>query len=336
MEGKMKNPEWFNKLKPYAKPDPYRSFLYAASSIVPYLLLLGIMFLLLMSGYPYWMVLSVSLLAAGFYIRTFMILHDCSHSSFVRSDKTSSILGHVCGVLTFTPFYDWQKSHGIHHASVANLDKRGTGDVWTMTLKEYRDAGKWKRLLYRLFRNPFFLFVFAPIFLFLIVYRFPQESTRKKELFSIIITDSVLIMIIVAAYFTVGIKNYIAVQLPVLFIATSAGMWLFYVQHQFENVYWARKEDWTLSRAALEGSSYYKLPGVLRWFSGYIGYHTLHHLNPRIPCYNLKNCYNNVPDLHETVPVTLLTGLRSLRLHLWDEDAGRLISFTEAGHKIKS
>ncbi|MFH0975968.1 MAG: fatty acid desaturase [Spirochaetota bacterium] len=332
----MNRPEWFDKLKPYANHDIRRAVFYILTSFVPYLAIVAIMFLMLMRGYPYWIILVVSIFAVGFYVRTFIIFHDCSHTSFINSKKICTILGLFCGVLTFTPFFDWQRNHGIHHATVSNLDKRGTGDVWTMTLDEYKASNFRVRLSYRLFRNPIFLFIIAPVFLFVIVYRFPQKSTRKKDYFSIIFTDIILVFIVITMHYTVGIKNYIAVQLPVIFIATSVGVWLFYIQHQFEDVYWAHGEKWDLISAALKGASFYNLPGALSWFTGNIGYHNLHHMNPRIPCYNLRRCYNEISELHYKPPITLKTGFKSLRLHLWDEETGRLISFKDAHRKMKS
>ncbi len=326
----MKRPEWFDKLKPHAGSDNASALYYISTSVIPYLSLLVVMFLVLRRGYPYWTVLILSVFAAGFYVRSFMIFHDCAHGSFMKSKRISFFLGHLCGVLTFTPFFDWQRKHGIHHATVSNLDKRGTGDVWTMTLDEYRSSHLIRRLLYRLFRNPVFLFLIAPVFLFVVLYRFPHKSKRKQDYFSVAITDVMLLLIVIAAHFTVGINNYIAVQLPVVFMATSAGVWLFYTQHQFEGTYWARGKDWDRIRAAIQGASFYDLPGPLRWMTGNIGYHNLHHINPRIPCYHLKKCYDEITELHDKVPLTLKTGFRSLRLNLWDEGSGKLISFSEA------
>jgi acyl-lipid omega-6 desaturase (Delta-12 desaturase) len=327
---KMKKPDWVDKLQPYAESNTINSLLYVLTSIVPYVTLVVIMLLLFHRGYPYWIILLLAVPAVGFYVRTFMILHDCSHSSFVTSKLISYLLGHLCGFITLTPFFDWQRNHGIHHATVSNLDKRGTGDVWTMTVKEYLSTDVIGRMQYRFFRNPFFLFGIAPTILFCIMYRFPQKSTRRKDYFSIVITDAVLAGIILTAHYTIGLKIFFAVQLPVVIVAVSIGMWLFFVQHQFENVYWARNVNWDLVSAAIKGASFYKLPEVLRWFSGNIGYHNIHHLKPRIPGYNLKKCYDNVPELHDIKSITLLTSLKSLHLHLWNEDTLKLVSFKEA------
>jgi omega-6 fatty acid desaturase (delta-12 desaturase) len=294
------------------------------------------MFFLLKLKFPYWSVLLVAIPAAGFYIRTFRIVHDCSHSSFLNSRKLGFVLGHFCGIITLTPFFDWQRNHGIHHANVANLDKRGTGDIRTMTFQEYASAGLLSRVHYRCYRNPFFLFLIAPPLLFAVLYRFPQKSTRRRDYFSIAFTDVILVLIILTVHHTVGLSTYFAAQLPIVLIATPIGMWLFYIQHQFKNVYWAHQENWDLITAAVYGASFYKLPGLLRWITENIGYHNLHHLKPRIPCYRLKQCYDNVPELHYIEPITLATGFRSLHLHLWDEKTKKLISFKEAKQKIKA
>ncbi len=332
----MKKPSWISKLEPYAKSGPWKSFFYTITTFIPYFAILSVMFILQVKGYPYWLILLLALAATGFFTRIFIILHDCCHGSFVKTSRKNNILGHISGFFTFTPFFDWQKNHAIHHATVANLDKRGIGDVWTMTFDEYKDASVAKRRFYRFFRNPFFLFVLAPVFLFVVMYRLPQKSTGKKGVFSILITNIVLAGFIIAAYFTVGIKNYIAVQLPIAVLGTSTGMWLFYVQHQFKNVYWAHKEDWDINKAAMNGSSFYKLPWPLPWFSGNIGYHNIHHLKPRIPSYNLKKCYDEIPELHYIIPITLLSGFKSMRLHVWDEETKKLISFRDANKKVKS
>ncbi len=326
----MKRPEWIDKLEKYQEPNFIISTWEIVTSFVPYFALLTLMYLLMRAHYPYWLVLLVAIPAAGFMVRIFIILHDCSHNTFFKNDWVCSVVGYICGVITFTPFWDWQRSHGLHHATVARLDKRGFGDVWLMTTDEYRSASTLQRLKYRIYRNPFFLFLIGSISIFTLLYRFPSGSTRKRELLSILITDAAIAGIFVAAYFTIGIKTYIAIQLPVLWIADIAGVWLFYVQHQFGNAYWAHDDTWDFYSGGLKGSSFYKLPGILRWFSGNIGFHHVHHLRPRIPNYFLKKAYEEVPELQQKEAITLKTSLKSLSLRLWDDKTRQMVSFKTA------
>lgn len=326
----MKRPEWLDKLEKYQEPNLILSIREVATSFIPYFALLAIMYLVVKNDYPYWLVLLLAIPTAGFMVRIFIILHDCSHNTFFKNDWVCTVLGHICGVITFTPYWDWQRSHGLHHATVSRLDKRGFGDVWLLTVDEYRKASFGQRLKYRIYRNPFFLFIIGSVSLFTILYRFPSKSTRKRELVSILIINAALAGVIVAAYYTIGITTYIAIQLPVLWIANIAGVWLFYVQHQFEDTYWAHDDTWDIYVGDMEGASYYKLPGILRWFSGNIGYHNIHHLRPRIPNYFLKKAHDEVPELLNKEAITLRTSLKSLSLRLWDEKTRRLISFRTA------
>lgn len=326
----MKRPEWIDKLEKYQEPNFITSTWEFISSFVPYFALLTIMYFLIKEYYPYWMVLLVAIPAAGFMVRIFIILHDCAHNTFFKNDWVCTVFGYICGVITFTPFWEWQRAHGLHHATVVRLDKRGFGDVWLMTVDEYRSASFWQRLKYRIYRNPFFLFFIGSISLFAILYRFPSRCTRRREFISIMVTNAALAGIIVAAHYTIGIKTYIAIQLPVLWIANIAGVWLFYIQHQFENVYWAHDDVWDFYTGGLRGASFYKLPGILRWFSGSIGYHHIHHLRPRIPNYFLKKTYDEVPELQQKEAITLWDGFKSLSLRLWDDKTKRLISFKTA------
>ena len=325
----MKRPEWNVELKKYAQPDVKKSMVQLFTAIIPYLTLLTVMYLIMSNGYSYWIVLLLSILAGGFLVRIFIIFHDCAHQSFFNSKPACEVVGNICGILTFTAFADWRRAHATHHASVANLEKRGVGDVWTMTVDEYLSSTKLRRFYYRAYRNPLFHFFIGPLFLFLVVNRFPGKYSKKKEFISIIFTNLMILSIVITASFVIGIKNYIAIQLPTVFVAGSIGVWFFYIQHQFANVYWAHNENWDPFKAAMEGSSYYKIPEVLNWFSGHIGYHHLHHLNPRIPNYNLKKCYDNIPELHEVVPITLFKGFKSIFLQLYDENQKKLISFSK-------
>lgn len=326
----MKRPEWIDKLEAYQEPHFFTSMWEIFTSFAPYFALLALMYYLMRANYPYWLVLLVAIPTAGFMVRIFIILHDCSHNTFFKNDWVCTVFGHICGVITFTPYWDWQRSHGLHHATVSRLDKRGFGDVWLMTVEEYRNASKWQRLKYRIYRNPFFLFIIGSVSLFAIIYRFPSASTRARGWISIMITNVALAGIIVATYFTIGIKTYIAIQLPVLWLADIAGVWLFYVQHQFEDVYWAHDDTWDIYVGDMDGASFYQLPAILRWFSGNIGYHNIHHLRPRIPNYFLKKAHDEVPELLKKEALTLRTSLNSLFLRLWDEKTKRMMSFKTA------
>ncbi len=323
----MNRPEWLKKLKIYQQPSINKATIELLTSFLPFIVLLAVMIIMLLYGLPYWSIIPIIIIASGFMVRTFIILHDCGHNSFFKSKRANTIWGHILGVVTFTTYHEWQKGHNIHHGSVANLDNRKGGDVWTITAQEYKDMSTFNKLIYRIFRNPLFLFTIAPPFSFLVLNRFPSKTTPKKAIPSFIITNLLIIGIILAFLFTIGIKYYLIVYLPVVVLAAIVGVWLFYIQHQFKDVHWFNDDEWDIVKASLYGSSYYKLPSVLRWFTGNIGFHHIHHLNPRIPEYNLKQCYDNVSEVQEVKPVTLLYSLKSLFLRFWDEKAKQLISF---------
>jgi omega-6 fatty acid desaturase (delta-12 desaturase) len=232
----------------------------------------------------------------------------------------------ILGVLTFTPYQHWKHHHAVHHATAGNLDKRGVGDVKTMTLAEYVEAPWWQRLGYRIMRNPFFLFMIGAPLVFLVTHRFWAPGSSKRERWSVIFTNLALLALFLILGGLFGFKEVILVQAPVLILATAVGVWMFYVQHQFEGVYWERKEQWSFVRAGLQGSSFYKLPPVLQWFTGTIGFHHIHHLSPRIPNYFLEPCYKANPAF-QIRPLTLLGSLKSATLHLWDEAEGKLVGF---------
>ncbi len=231
----------------------------------------------------------LAILAGGFLVRIFIIFHDCGHGSFFQSRRANDILGFVTGVLTFTPYYHWRWQHALHHASSGDLDRRGMGDVWTLTLREYLEASRWKRFAYRVARNPLVLFTLGPLFL-LMVHRFCSPNAGRRERNSVHLTNLALLAVAIGLSLLFGVKAYLLLQLGVLLAAGIAGVWLFYVQHQFEGVYWERSQEWDYATAALQGSSFYKLPKVLQWFSGNIGFHHIHHLSPRIPNYHLEKC----------------------------------------------
>jgi omega-6 fatty acid desaturase (delta-12 desaturase) len=275
----------------------------------------------------FWLVLPLAPLAAGFLVRIFIIGHDCGHGSFLRSRRANDLLGEIAFALAFTPYGSWRYQHSVHHASAGDLDRRDLGDVWTLTAREYVNASWRKRLGYRLYRNPPVLFLLGPLFQFFIASRFPRKRATRRERAGIIRTNIILAAVLGVASVTIGIKEYLMVQMPIMVFAGTAGMWLFYVQHQFEGVYWERHERWDYVRQALQGSSYYRLPGVLRWFSGNIGFHHVHHLSPRIPNYLLRRCHEEQELFREVTHLTPVAALRSLRHRLWDEDRRRLIGF---------
>jgi omega-6 fatty acid desaturase (delta-12 desaturase) len=267
--------------------------------------------------------------AAGFLLRIFMIFHDCCHGSFFRSRRANRIVGYAAGLLTLTPFEKWQRSHAEHHATVGDLDRRGSGDVWTLTVDEFLAAPAWKRLFYRVFRNPFIMLGIGPGLLFVIGNRWPSPGASRRERFSVHFTNVGIAVTLGVAHFTVGLPIFLMTQLPTFLLAATAGVWLFYVQHQFEDVYWERRPAWEPLRAALEGSSYYKLPRALQWFTGNIGLHHIHHVQPLIPFYNLQRCQTAVEAFHAVPPLTFRDSLRSLRLRLVDEAERRMVSWAE-------
>ena len=320
-------PTWRADLAPYARPDRHVAVWQVVNTFVPYFALWAAMITTIAMGLPLWVTLILAVPAALFFMRIFIFFHDCGHGSFFASPRANRLFGYLTGILTFTPYYDWSSSHAKHHATTGNLDKRGTGDMWTMTVAEYRAAPWYRRLAYRVFRNPAVLFTIAPLILFLILQRLPGRDDKPRDRRSVWITNAAIAAILVVAALTIGLRAYVLIQLSIMLVAGSIGVWLFYVQHQFQGVYWARGAEWDFVRSAMEGSSYYKLPRVLQWFSGNIGLHHIHHLQPRIPNYHLQRCYEEVPAMQAVKPVTLRTSLKSLFLNLWDEEKQQLVSF---------
>ncbi|GDX39788.1 fatty acid desaturase [Armatimonadota bacterium] len=321
--------DWYRALTKYEKPHSGKAGWQLFNTFVPYITLWAIMVYMLQHGVPYWQVLPLALLASGFLVRIFIFFHDCGHGSFFSSRTLNRIVGYICGVLTFTPYEEWRLAHAGHHAHAADLERRGEGDIWTMTIEEFQAAPKRTQLAYRFYRNPLVLFVFGPPIMFMLLSRRPHKGADKRERMSIIITNLAILAILGLASVTIGLRAYLMIQIPVMGIAAIIGVWMFYVQHQYTGVYWARHDEWDPMRAALEGSSYYKLPKIFQWFSGNIGLHHIHHLRPRIPNYNLQKCYNEVPVFQEVKPITFWKSLAYMGLHLWDEKNQRLISFRE-------
>ena len=316
---------WRRIVLQYQKPSRWRALWQIADTIVPYGMIWYFMYLSL--SVSWWLVLPLALLAGMFLVRVFIIFHDCGHGSYFKSRKANDVVGFVTGLLTFTPFYQWRWDHAIHHATSGHLDKRGTGDLWTLTVQEYLESSRWRRFAYRLARNPVVLFVIAPLVVMVFKQRLPTRNADKRERLSVYWMNAAILGMAAGLSLLFGLLPYLLIQLTVLAVAGSIGFWLFYVQHQFEGVYWERAEQWEYATAALKGSSFYKLPKILQWFSGNIGYHHIHHLSARIPNYNLERCHKAHLMFQQVKPLTLAGSFRTLALRLWDEQHRKLVGF---------
>ncbi len=277
----------------------------------------------------WWLTLALAVLAGGFLIRIFVILHDCGHGSLLPSRLANDVIGFLAGVVTFTPYRYWCSAHARHHATTGDLDRRGVGDIWTMTVREYVEASRWTRAAYRFARHPLVLFVLAPLALFLVRYRFSSSTAGTRERRSVWWTNLGVALLAVMLVRIHGLGPYLLVQLIIMLVAGAVGVWLFYVQHQFEAAYWERGDEWDWAAAALEGSSFYRLPALLRWFTGNIGFHHVHHLSSRVPNYNLRSCHESHPLFRKAPALTLWPSFRTARLRLWDERTRRLVGFKQ-------
>ncbi len=324
---KTAKPVWYQTSAEYGHSNLRKSIWQLVDTFVPYCVLWAVMLFTVREGYPYWLTLGLALVAGGILVRIFILFHDCCHGSFFASRRANRILGYVAGILTFTPFEDWRHAHNLHHVTAGDLDRRGVGDIWTLTTDEYLAAPLRKRIAYRIYRNPFVLFGPGSALLFLFFQRFSTKGAGRRERKSVIFTNLALLAIIAVASMTIGFRTYLLIQLPIILIGGSVGLWLFYIQHQFENVYWVRHESWDPMKVALEGSSYFKLPKILQWFTGNIGLHHIHHVRPSIPNYYLQQCYDEIPAFQTIDPITIRTSFKSLRLALYDERREKLVSF---------
>lgn len=319
------NAAWKEIVLKYQKPSTWRAMWQIINTFVPIAGLWYLMYLCL--PVSWWLLVPLAALMGAFVVRVFIIFHDCGHGSFFKSPAANDAVGFISGILTFTPYYQWRWEHAIHHSAAGDLDRRGTGDVWTLTVQEYLEASRWKKFAYRLSRNPFVLFVIAPMFLFVIQQRIPSMKGSKREQHSVYAMNVAILCMVVGLISIFGWKAYLLIQLIALMVAGGAGVWLFYVQHQFEGVYWERGDDWSFTDAALKGSSFYKLPRILQWFSGNIGFHHIHHLSSRIPNYNLERCHQAHPLFQEVKPITFFSSFKSLTFRLWDEQNRRLVGY---------
>ena len=305
-----------------------RSLVDVVTSVIPYLALSVLSYAAIATS-PL-LALAIAIPAAGFLLRTYIVFHDCTHGSFLSSRRANEWLGTICGLLVLAPFVRWRHDHAVHHATAGDLDRRGVGDVMTLTVNEYY-ARSWRgRLGYRLVRNPLVMFGLGPAFGMVIGPRIVAKNARPRMRRSVIGTDIALAVIIGTLCFLIGWADFLLVWAPAAMLAGAAGIWLFYVQHQFEGAYWQRADGWSYGDAALLGSSYLKLPKVLQFFTGNIGLHHVHHLSVRVPNYNLQRAHDENPVFHTVPTLSLYDGLRAVRLKLWDEDGGRLVTFPEA------
>jgi omega-6 fatty acid desaturase (delta-12 desaturase) len=320
---------WVKLLGRYCAPDSTRGAFELLATVVPFFGIWALMLFCLDHGY--WLCLPLALPAAAFLVRLFMIQHDCGHGSFFRRRVANDTIGRIIGVLTLTPYDYWRRTHAVHHATAGNLDRRGLGDVGTLTVAEYRALPRWRRVAYRLSRNPLVLLGLGPVYLFLLKYRLPAGLMRggSEVWISAMSTNLAIAGVVVGMTALVGIETFLLIQLPITLLAASAGVWMFYVQHQFEDTYWARQGDWSFHVGAMAGSTHYDLPAPLRWLTANIGVHHVHHVASRIPSYRLREVLADHPELRDVGRLTLRQSLKCFRLALWDEESRRLVAFRD-------
>lgn len=330
-----KKPAWVEQVKPYTIPDARKSTWQLINSVVPFFATWVAMYYSL--SVSYFLTLPLALLSAMFMMRIFIIQHDCGHNSFFKSTRLNNFVGAILGVLTLTPYYSWRSSHAKHHASSGDLDFRGFGDIETRTVEEYKALSLWNKIRYRFYRHPFVLFVVGPTILFTIFNRFPLGlgKGQEREKNSVYMTNIALLAVFLGVGSLIGYLNLLAMWVPMMVFGSSIGVYLFYVQHQFEDTYWRWHQEWDYAEAALRGSSFFKLPKLLQWFSGNIGFHHLHHLSPKIPNYNLEKAHYDNPNFQQVQTITLKSSFRSMFLHLWDEQTHKLISWRDYARIIR-
>lgn len=319
------------QVAPYEVIDTKASITQIVNTLVPLAVLWYLTYLSL--SVSWWLTVPLIALTAGFVIRTFILFHDCCHQSFFKSRKANDILGTITGVLTMVPYRQWKHDHTVHHATSGNLDKRGTGDMWVLTVEEYMEAPWWKKFAYRFYRHPLVTFGLGPIAIFMIKYRFNRRGPiKRQERLNTYLTNVLIVLLYAALAWAIGWQSFLMIQIPIFFLSGMLGIWLFYVQHQFEETYFEHDEEWSYVKAAVEGSSYYKLPKVLQWITGNIGFHHVHHLSPRVPNYNLEKAHESTPPLQKATTITIRSSLKAIRFRLWDEEGKQFISFREYKH----
>lgn len=318
--------EWKEIIAQFQVPSVPRAVWQMVNTLVPYFVIWFLMWKSL--AISYWLTLALSVLGGLFVVRAFIIFHDCCHGSFFKSKRANEIVGFITGMISWTPYGHWRWQHNVHHATSGDLDRRGDGDIWTLTVQEYLESSRWRRFAYRLARNPIVLFVIAPLGLFLIYQRFPSPRAKGKDRKSVMWMNLALALMVAGWSYLFGFTNFLLMQLPVTMVAGVAGIWMFYVQHQYEDVYWETRENWDYTTAAIEGSSFYKLPKIFQWFTGNIGFHHIHHLSSRIPNYHLERCHHSHPMFHSVKPLTFWSSLKCINLRLWDEKSRKLVGYS--------
>ncbi len=321
------------QIAPFEQSTTKQSIWQIINTLGPFIILWYLAYISL--SVSYWLALIPAVFAAGFLTRIFIIFHDCTHHSFFKDRRANRLVGTIMGVLTLFPFDQWGHEHSVHHATSGNLDKRGTGDIWTLTVDEYLAAPFKLRFAYRFYRNPLVMFGLGPIYVFLLKNRFNRKGARKKEKNNTYLTNVLIVVFAALLCLAVGWQSFLLVQGSIFMISGSIGIWLFYVQHTFEDSYFEENEEWEYVLAAVEGSSFYKLPKLMQFLTGNIGYHHVHHLSPRVPNYKLEMAHNNTQPLENVPTITLATSLRSLRFRLWDEESKNFVSFKDIKYLTK-
>jgi omega-6 fatty acid desaturase (delta-12 desaturase) len=314
-------------ISPFEKSDTKRSVMQILNTFPPFFLLWFLAYQSLSISIA--LTLALSVVAAGFLVRIFIIFHDCTHGSFFKNKKLNSLVGNIAGIMAMFPYEKWKREHSIHHATSGNLDKRGIGDVWIMTVEEYKAASKKEKMSYRLYRNPIVMFGLGPIYLLFVLNRRNRSDAKRKERLNVYFTNVALIAIYGFLVWTLGWQAVLIIQTPILLVSGGLGIWLFYVQHQFEDAYFEDESEWDYVKAAVDGSSYYKLPKVLQWVSGNIGFHHVHHFSPKVPNYNLEKAHDASAPLQKATTITVATSLKSIRFRLYDEENKTFVSFKE-------
>lgn len=321
---------WKRDIAPFEIPDIKRSIIQLVNSVLPFFALWYLAYLSF--SISFWITLALAIPASGFFMRIFIIFHDCGHHSFFKNRNANEITGVMTGILTFFPYHQWRYEHAVHHGTNSDLNRRGTGDIWTLTVNEYIALSPLHKAMYRVYRNPLVMFGLGPIHLFLIEYRVNRKGAGRKERLNTHITTLAHVSIVGLLCWALDWRAVLLIEGCVLYLSAMLGIWLFYVQHQFENTYFAKEDEWDYVSAALRGSSFYKLPKVLQWMTGNIGFHHAHHLSSRIPNYNLERACRSIPYLQNVPSVGCLSAFRSLRYRLWDEHSSKFVSFGHIKH----